>query len=61
MNRNVARSPGLLLALVVLLLLSCTAPTNQTTLDVTFQVAVDFLQPADTYTATITYTATGSF
>jgi len=41
--------------------LSCTAPTNQTTLDVTFQVAVDFLQPADTYTATITYTATGSF
>jgi hypothetical protein len=29
MNRNVARSPGLLLALVVLLLLSCTAPANQ--------------------------------
>jgi hypothetical protein len=42
-------------------LLSCTAPTNQTVLDMRLQVVVDFLQPADTYTATITYTATGNF
>ncbi|HZU04626.1 MAG TPA: hypothetical protein VFB73_01490 [Chloroflexota bacterium] len=42
-------------------LLSCSAPTNQTVLDMRLQVVVDFLQPADTYTATITYTATGNF
>jgi Protein of unknown function (DUF2808) len=40
---------------------SDTGPTNSASMDIQYQVVADYLQSAGTYTATLTYTATGSF